>query len=155
METMLNFVSKFTNVVKSHLDETEELIGKDVVDASAARIGVCVDKVKVAFGAKFSLLNNYTDEQMKELESFGEDVIVCQGNDGSFFVPFSEIMAIGGSVILVRPTLSRPEIGSMGKRREEVFRKYHKTKTSIKEILPKVETGTTRKKKKRTFLLFH
>ena len=155
METMLNFVSKFTNVVKSHIDETEELIGKDIVDASAARIGVCVDKVKVAFGAKFSLLNNYTDEQMKELESIGEDVIVGQGNDGSFFVPFSEVIAIGGSVILVRPTLNRPEIGTMGKRREEVFRKYHKTKSSIKEILPKVETGAPRKKKKRTFLLFH
>jgi sporulation protein YlmC with PRC-barrel domain len=155
METMLNFMSKLTNVVKSHIDETKQCIGKDIVDASAAKVGVCVDKVKVAFGAKFSLLQNYSVSQVKELESFNEDVLVCQGNDGTFFVPFSEVIAIGGSVVLIRQNLNRPEVGSLGRKREETFRKFYNTKESIKDILPKVETGASRKKKKRTFLLFH
>lgn len=155
METMLNFMTKLTNVVKSHLEETKQCIGKDVIDASAARVGICVDKVKVAFGAKFSLLQNYTSEQIKEIEASNEDVLVCQGNDGIFFIPFSEVVAIGGSVILIKSSLNKTEIGSLGKRREEVFKKFYSTKEAIKEILPKVETGISRKKKRKTFLLFH
>lgn len=155
---MLNFVTKFTNVVKDHINETKECIGKEVIDASATKSGICVDKIKIAYGAKFSLLgHNYNDADKKVIETISEDALVCQGSNGYSFIPMSDIEALGGSVILVRTNLNKPEVnGSMGKRREEVFRRFFSTKQSIKNLLPKVETGARRVAKKKSPLhIFH
>lgn len=154
METMLSFITKFTDVVKKHIEETNECIGKDVVDSNASKTGICVDKIKMAYGAKFSLLGHkYSENELKQIESFNEDVIVCQGSNGSFFVPASEVLAMGGSVILTRTNLGQPEIGEMNRRKEDVFRRFFSTKESIKKILPKVEAPSPRKKKRLS--IFH
>jgi sporulation protein YlmC with PRC-barrel domain len=160
MEPMLNFINKFTTVVKSHIAEAREIVGKEVVDSTASKSGIVIDKVKVAFGAKFSLLGyNYSKEEISQIDSISEDVIVCQSADGKrFFLPASEIVAVGESVLLVRPTLNLPDInGSLNRRKEEVFRKFFHTKESIKVFLPKVEEPRTpRKKAKRSIThLFH
>ena len=56
----VNFINKFTTVVKSHIAEAKEIVGKEVVDSNASKTGLVIDKVKVAFGAKFSLMGyNY------------------------------------------------------------------------------------------------
>lgn len=160
MEPMLNFISKFTTVVKSHIAEAREIVGKEVVDSTASKSGIVIDKVKVAFGAKFSLLGyNYSKEEQNQIDSISEDVIVCQAADGKhFFLPASEIVAVGESVILVRPTLNLPDAnGSLTRRKDEVFRKFFNTKESIKVFLPKVEEARiSRKKARRTIThLFH
>jgi sporulation protein YlmC with PRC-barrel domain len=158
MEPMLNFISKFTNVVKSHIEETKEIIGKEVVDSSARKTGICVDKIKVAFGAKFSMLGHqYSAEEMKQIETINEDVLVCQGSRNRFFVPVSEVLAIGETVLLVKPDLGLPEVdGSLNRRKDEVYRRFFNTKESIKEFLPKVETPRAVHKKKRSIThLFH
>jgi hypothetical protein len=158
MESTLNFITKFTNVVKDHLSETKECIGKEVIDTTATKTGICVDRVKHSFGAKFSLLGHkYSQEEIKQIEAFNEDVLVCQsGNNHRFFVPVSSLLAVGESAILVGSTLNLPEIRNVKQKREEVFRKYFLTKESIRELLPKVEQKIIRKKKKRLSIsLFH
>jgi len=156
MEAMLNFVTKFSDVVKKHLDETRECIGKEIVDSNAGKNGICVDRIKYAFGAKFSLLGyNYTQDDMKQLEVFNEDVIVCQGSNGTkVFIPTSDIVAIGRSVVLVKTAINQPEVGDMTRKKEEVYKKYFSTKESIKDILPKVETAIRKKKRKSPLSLF-
>lgn len=150
MESILSFITKFTDVAKAHLEETKACIGKEVVDTTAKKTGICIDRIKRSFGASFSLLgHNYTQEDVKQMESFNEDILVCQGSNGNkFFVPVSNLLAVGESVILTNQNLDYPEIGNMRKKEEEVFRKYFSMKESIKEILPKVESPKPRKKKK-------
>lgn len=159
MESMQHFISKFTNVVKDHLEDVKESLGKEVVDASASKTGIVIDRIKVAFGAKFSLLQqSYSREEEKIINSFDEDVLVCQAKDGTkFFVPVSEVAAMGGSVVLVKSNLNLPEVdGSLNRRKYEVFRRYFETKENIKEFLPKVEEAVTRKRKRKPMLkLFH
>jgi sporulation protein YlmC with PRC-barrel domain len=159
MEPMLSFIAKFTNVVKSHIEETKEIIGKEVVDSSARKTGVCIDKIKVAFGAKFSLLGHqYSQEETKQIDGINEDVLVCQGTKNRFFVPVSEVLAVGESVLLVRPDLGLQEVdGSLNRRKDEIFRKFFNTKESIKEFLPKVEGPRPQihKKKRSITHLFH
>jgi hypothetical protein len=156
MEAMLNFVIKFSDVVKRHLEETRECIGKEIVDSNASKNGICIDRIKYAFGAKFSLLGlKYTPEDMKQLEVFGEDMLVCQGANGAkFFVPTSDIVAIGESVVLIKTAVNQPEVGDTTNRKEEVYKKYFTTKESIKEILPKVEVSVKKKKRKSPLHLF-
>ena len=154
----MSFVTKFTDMAKKHVDETKEIIGKEVVDSTANKVGICTDKVKTAFGAKFSLLGyNYSPEELKQIEAINEDVIICQGENGRFFIPNSEIVAIGESVLLVRPTLGLPELNdNAAKKREEVFRKFFNAKESIKKYLPKVESPKSKGKRSRSIIhLFH
>ena len=54
MEPMLNFINKFTTVVKSHIAEAKEIVGKEVVDSNASKTGLVIDKIKVAFGVKLA-----------------------------------------------------------------------------------------------------
>lgn len=156
MEAMLDFVTKFSDVVKKHLDETRECIGKEIVDSNAGKNGICVDRIKYAFGAKFSLLgHHYTQEDMKQLEVFNEDVIVCQGSNGTkVFIPGSDVVAIGRSVVLVKTSINQPEVGDMTRKKEEVYRKFFSTKESIKNVLPKIEAVSKRKKRKSPLSLF-
>ncbi len=159
MEPMLNFINKFTTVVKSHISETKDIVGKEVVDSNASKTGLVIDKIKAAFGAKFSLLGyNYTKDEIQQIDAINDDVIVCQGASGNrFFLPASEVNAVGESVVLVKRSLNLPDAnGSLGKRRDEVFRKFFSMKEAIKEVLPKVEESKTKRKVKRTIThLFH
>lgn len=158
MEPMLSFISKFTNVVRSHIEETKEIIGKEVVDSSANKIGICIDKIKVAFGAKFSMLGyQYSQDELRQIEAINEDVLVCQGVKSKAFIPASEVLAIGQSVLLTKLNLNLPDTnGGMSKRKEEVYKKFFSTKESIKEFLPKVEgPKAARKKKKPLAYFFH
>ncbi len=157
MEAMLNFVNKFANVIESHLEETKQYLGKDVVDCNAVRTGICIDKIKLSFGAKFSLLgHNYSDREVKEIEGFGEDVLVCQGNNGRFFLPASAIGAVGDTVLLISEKMNYPESTVNGRTREDVFRKYFKVKESLKTVLPQLkEPAKARKKRKIGLHLFH
>lgn len=148
MESTLNFITKFTNIVKDHIKETNDCVGKEVVDSTATKAGICVDKVKVAFGARFSMLGHvYKPEDIKSLESFGEDVLVCQGTNGFFFVPLSDVEAFGKAVVLVRSNLGQTDNGNMNRRKEEVFNRFLRIKDEIKEVLPTVEETKTRKRK--------
>ena len=155
----MNFINKFTTVVKSHINEAKEIVGKEVVDSNASKTGLVIDKVKVAFGAKFSLMGyNYTKDEIAQIEAINDDVVVCQGASGDrFFLPASEVHAVGESVVLVNKTMNLPEInGALGRRREEVFRKFFTTKEAIKQILPKVEETRAKRKQNRTIThLFH
>ena len=110
MESMLSFITKFTDVMKNHVKETDECLGKEVVDATAKKTGICVDKIKIAYSAKFSMLgHNYKDSDLKQIENLNEDILVCQGGNGFFFVPVSSVRALGESVILVDSKLAQPE----------------------------------------------
>ena len=159
MEPMLNFINKFTTVVKSHINEVKQIVGKEVVDSNASKTGLVIDKIKVAFGAKFSLLGyDYSKDEIQQIESINEDVVVCQGAAGNkFFLPASEVNAVGESVVLIKRSLNLPDAnGGLGKRRDEVFRKFFSTKEAIKEVLPKVEESRSKRKANRTITrLFH
>jgi sporulation protein YlmC with PRC-barrel domain len=156
MESILSFITKFTDVVKNQIEETNECLGKEVVNSKANKTGICVDKVKVAYGAKFSMLGlNYKDSEMKDIENFNEDVLVVQGNNGYFFVPVSSVQAFGGSVILVDGEINQPETtNSMARRKQEVFTKFSNTKRAIKDVMPKIEDAKSRRKKKKLGLFY-
>lgn len=159
MEPMLNFINKFTTVVKSHIAEAKEIVGKEVVDSNASKTGLVIDKIKAAFGAKFSLMGyNYSKAEIQQIDAMPEDVVVVQGASGNrFFLPASEVHAVGESVVLVKRSLNLPDVnGSLGRRRDELFRKFYSTKEAIKEVLPNVEESKTKRKVKRTIThLFH
>jgi len=158
MEPMLNFINKFTNVVRNHIEETQEIIGKEIVDSSANKVGICVDKIKIAFGAKFSLIGyQYTKEEIKQIDAISEDVLVCQGTRSKFFIPVSDVLAVGQSVLLAKLNMNLPDTdGDLIKRKEGVYKKFFMTKESIKEFLPKVETvKASRRKKKPLAYFFH
>lgn len=157
MEATLNFVTKLTNDIRQHMEETRECIGKEIVDSTATRNGIIVDRIKTIYGVKFSLLGlNYGANDMKQIESLGNDVLVCQGNNGKFFVSAEDIVSIGETITLVRSELAQPEIGDMSKKREETFKRYFRTKERLKELLPGVEEKVTKNRKKKPFVrLFH
>jgi hypothetical protein len=158
MESMLNFVTKLTDVVKNHIEETDQCLGKEVVNSKANKTGICVDKIKVAYGAKFSMMGHqYKDSEVKQIESFNEDVFVIQGKNGYFFVPASSIKALGGSVILVEGATSVPEVnGEMSGRKQEVYRRFFTTKKAIKDLIPKTESARPFvAKKRRKLKLFY
>ena len=158
MEALLSFVNKFGNVIKDHLEETKEYLGKDIVDSKAVKTGICVDKIKQTFGAKFSLLgHNYKESELKQIEGFNEDVLVCQGNNGRFFIPTSEVTAVGESVLLVNSNLNYPEATTTRRTREEVFRKYYKVREALKTVFPQLKEPVKKRKAKKKFAikLFH
>jgi len=158
MESMTNFMAKLSSAVKSHVDETRDCIGKEVIDSTASRNGLCVDKIKTYFGVKFSLIgHNYSESEKRTTEKISEDMLVCQGNNGSrMFIPESEIVAIGNSVILVSKNLGQNDLGDSAARKEQIFKKYFKTKESLKKMLPSIETPQPRQKRKISITrLFH
>ena len=155
---MLNFVTQFSQVVKSHIEETSDILGKEVIDSSANKTGICVDKIKVAYGAKFSMLgHNYKESDMKEIDRYEEDVLVCQGGNGFFFIPVSNVKAHGQTAVLVDANLKLPEMKNMNRRRSEVFGRFSKTRRSIKDVIPQVEAARARArgKKKRSINFFY
>jgi len=158
MESMLSFVTKFNGVVKSHIEETNDCLGKEVVNSKASKTGICVDKIKVAYGAKFSMMGlNYKENEVRQIENFNEDVLVAQNGNEFFFVPVSDVKAMGGSVILVEGNSNLPDVnGGMNKRRQEVFRRFFNTKKAIKGVMPKVEDARPiGKKQKKKLSIFH
>lgn len=158
MESMLNFMTKLSNAVKSHVDETRDCIGKEVIDSTASKNGICVDKIKTYFGVKFSLLgHNYSQGEKSTTERFNEDLLVCQGSNGNrVFIPQSDIVAIGNSVILVSKNLGQADTSESAARKEQIYKKYFSTKESLKRMLPSIEKPEARKKRKLSITrLFH
>jgi len=158
MESMLNFMSKLSNAVKGHVEETRDCIGKEVVDSTATKNGICVDKIKTYFGVKFSLLgHNYSQSEKTITDRLNEDLLVCQeGNGNRVFIPESDVVAIGNSVILVSKNLGQKEMSDSPARKDQVYKKYFKVKESLKKMLPTIETPEPRKKRKMSITrLFH
>jgi len=149
MKSMLSFVSEFNDVVRTHIEETKECVGKEVVDKSAKKAGICIDRVKHVFGTKFSMLGrNYEPVITNKLQAFKEDVLVCRGVNGiKFLVPVSDVVANGKGVILVKSTFHQPEVEESERRKQDVLKKYQRTTQAIEKIMPKVAAPKTRKKK--------
>jgi len=155
---MINFMTKLSNAVKSHVEETRECVGKEVIDSTASKNGICVDKIKTYFGVKFSLLgHNYSQGEKNTTDRFSEDLLVCQGSNGNrIFIPQSDIVAIGNSVILVSKNLGQNDNSDSAARKDQIYKRYFSTKESLKRMLPSIEKPETRKKRKMSITrLFH
>ena len=79
METIVDFVGKVSDMVRKSMDETNSCIGKEFVDTTAGKKGICVDRVTNFFGTKISFLGvKYEKEEQEKLDRFNTDVLVCQ-----------------------------------------------------------------------------
>jgi len=137
METIVDFIGKVSDMVRDSMNETNSCIGKEFVDTTAGKKGVCVDRITDFFGTKISFLGvRYNKEEQETISKFDADVLVCQTNSGRIFIPMSEIMALGDSIILLKNELKVPEMTSATARKSDVFKRYHLTTEAVKDILP-------------------
>ena len=137
METIVDFVGKVSEMVRSSMDKTNSCIGKEFIDTTAGKKGICVDRITDFFGTKISFLGvKYNKEEQERIDRFNVDVLVCQTASGRFFIPMSGVNAVGGSIILLNNELKVPEITAATARKTDVFKRYHLTTEAIKDILP-------------------
>lgn len=137
METVVDFISKVSDMVKSSMKETKGCIGKEVVDTTAGRKGVCVDRITDFFGTKISFLGvKYNKDEIVQIEKTGEDVLVIQSSSGKFFMPLSDVSAVGNAILLLKKELKAPEMEAITAKRNDVFKRYQLTKEAIKDVLP-------------------
>lgn len=137
METVVDFIGKMSDLVKNSMDETKNCIGKEVVDTSAGKKGICVDRITDFYGTKISFLGvKYAEDELSSLDRFDQDVLVCQGKDGKFFIRMSEVSAIGPKMILLKSELKMPESEVTASNRENVFKRFYLMREAIKDVLP-------------------
>lgn len=137
METIVDYVGKLSGMVKQSLDDTRKFIGKEIIDATAGRKGLCIDRVSDFLGTRISFMGvKYEDEDLKQLEEIDGDVIACQGRKGYFFVPMKDITAVGEQVILLKTEVGHADVGEISGKRENIFKRFYLTKEAIKDVLP-------------------
>ncbi len=150
LETIVDFIGKVSDMVKNSMKETKSCIGKEVVDTTAGRKGVCVDKITDFFGTKISFLGvKYDKNELMELGKFGQDVLVVQASNKKFFIPMSEISAMGDAIILLKNELKVPEMDAIATKKDNVFKRYHLTKEAIRDILPDAVPKSEEKENKK------
>lgn len=137
METVVNFIGKVSDMVKKSLKETKSCIGKEVVDTSAGKKGICIDRITNFFGTKISFMGvKYEKSEISQIEKLEEDILVCQGKDKKFFIPMSDVSAVGSSIILLKTELKTPEIEETSQQKKNVLKRFYLTREAIKDILP-------------------
>ena len=60
METIVDYVGKLSGMIKQSLDDTRKFIGKEVIDATAGRKGLCVDRVSDFLEQEYHLWESNT-----------------------------------------------------------------------------------------------
>lgn len=137
METIVDFIGKFSDMVKDSINHTSSCIGKEFVDTTAGKKGVCVDRVTDFFGTKISFLGvKYKKDELEEIEKLQGDVLVCQTANKRIFIPMSGIKAVGEAIILLGNELKVPEVTGLSNQKTDVFKRYHLTVEAIKDALP-------------------
>lgn len=137
METIVNFVGEFSDMVKNSMEETKKSIGKQVIDSTAGIKGVCVDRITDFSGKKISFLGvKYDKKETDKLEALEKDVFVIKGEKDKFFVSRDDVSAVGDSVILLSKELDTPEITLEKLKTTDVFKRYNLTLETVSDILP-------------------
>lgn len=137
METIVDFIGKFSDMVKDSIRETNSCIGKEFIDTTAGKKGVCVDRITDFFGTKISFLGvKYKKEELDRIDNTTGDVLVCQTDNDRLFIPMTGIKAVGESIILLKTELKVPEITGASAKKTDVFKRYHLTVEAIKDSLP-------------------
>ncbi|MBL7170117.1 MAG: hypothetical protein ISS48_03795 [Candidatus Aenigmarchaeota archaeon] len=141
METIVDFVGKVSDMVKNSMNETSSCIGKEFIDPSAGKKGVCIDRITDFFGNKISFLGvKYSNDEKEKLEKINTDILVCQTALGRRFIPMNEVNAVGDSIILLKNELKVPEMEKIKIKKSDVFKRYHLTAEAIKDALPTAVT---------------
>ncbi len=137
METIVDFVGKVSDMVRKSMDETNSCIGKEFIDTTAGKKGICIDRVTDFFGTKISFLGvKYEKEEQEELGRFNTDVLVCQTASKRLFIPLTEIGAVGETIILLKNELKTPEVIMSNIKKNDIFKRYHLTIEAVKDALP-------------------
>ena len=137
MESLIEFIRGVTREIKEHIEETGECIGKEVVDAVAMKKGVVIDRVKSYYDTRVSFIgHDYTPSEITEIKKAGNDVLVCLGEEGKFFVSMEDVEAIG-SLILLKRRVDMPEMTKSTLKKAKIFiEKYKNVKNELRKILP-------------------
>ena len=137
METIVDFVGKVSDMVRKSMDETNSCIGKEFVDTTAGKKGICVDRITDFFGTKISFLGvKYNKEEQEKLSGFNTDILVCQTTSERLFIPLTEISAVGETIILMKNELKTPEVVMSNIKKNDIFKRYHLTIEAVKDALP-------------------
>ncbi len=137
METVVDFVGKVSDMIRDLMNETNSCIGKEVVDTTAGKKGVCVDRIRDFFGTKISFLGvKYSKEEQEKINKFNTDVLVFQTGPGKAFIPLDDVNAVGESIILLKNELNVPELTVPSVKKSDIFKRYHLTIEAIKDVLP-------------------
>ncbi|MCD6482995.1 MAG: hypothetical protein J7K83_01860 [Candidatus Aenigmarchaeota archaeon] len=134
MESLVDVIKEFFRDLKKALSESENYIGKEVIDADATRKGVVVDLIKHMLNTKVSLLGvRYKPEEEEIISTFDEDVIVIQSGGERYFVSMSDISAVG-SVILLKKAIDAPEVTESKKLVQKVLDRYDKIRKTLESF---------------------
>ncbi|HDJ96697.1 MAG TPA: hypothetical protein ENG45_01345 [Candidatus Aenigmarchaeota archaeon] len=137
MKSIVEFIRDLTKEIKSHIVQTGECIGKEVIDSVAMRKGIVIDRVKSYFDERVSFIgHDYTPNEINEIKKAGSDVLVCLGENKKFFVSMEDVEAIG-SLILLKRRVDVPEMTSSTVKQAEPFiKKYREVRDELRKLLP-------------------
>lgn len=134
MESLLDVIREFFNNLKKSLKESEDYIGKEVIDAEARRKGIAIDLVKNIFNTKVSLLGvKYKEGEEEVISTFDDDVLVIQNGLDRYFVSVNDVSAVG-SVILLKNTIDAPEMGESKKIKQKILERYEKIRKTLENF---------------------
>jgi sporulation protein YlmC with PRC-barrel domain len=137
METIVNFVGEFSDMIKKSMNETRKAIGKQVVDSTAGRKGVCIDRITDFSGQKISFLGvKYDKRELDKIDALDKDVLVIKGEKSKFFVSMDDVSAVGDSIILLKSKLGTPEILPEKVKTSDIYKRYNLALETISTILP-------------------
>ena len=129
------------------MEQTKSAIGKQVVDSTAGRKGVCVDRITDFSGKKISFLGvKYDKKELDTINAINKDILVVKGEKEKFFVSMEDISAVGDSIILLKTELKTPEISPEAVRASDVFKRYNLTVDAINDIMPSAVSRTEQAK---------
>ena len=138
---MVEFIRGVTKKVKKHVEDMNDCIGKEVVDAVATKKGIVIDRVKNYYDTRVSFIGHeYKPSEITEIKKAGNDVLVCLGEGGKFFVSIDDVEAIG-SLVLLKRRVDMPEMTrSTVKNARTFIEKYKSVKNELRKILSSVAT---------------
>lgn len=147
MESLISFIKSLSKEIEDFIKQASECIGKEVVDSSAVKKGIVIDRVKDYNGKKVSLLGyDYTPEEISKINKTGDDVLACIGQDGRFFISMDDVSAIG-SLVLIKSKLNLPEIKREAIReKERAMRKYNLLRETFKKAFPSIKPPEIKEK---------
>ena len=130
----MDVIKEFFGDLKRALKESEDYIGKEVIDADATRKGVVIDLIKNMLNTKVSLLGvKYKPEEEEVISTFDDDVIAIQNGGERYFVSMSDIGAVG-SVILLKKAIDAPEVGETKRLTQKVLDRYNKIRKTLESF---------------------
>lgn len=137
MRDLATVFDRTIEMMGKSLEEIKTVANKEVVDATAGKKGICIDRLKNFFSYPISILGTELseDEEAVVREFLEEgDILVCAGKDRKFFISVKDVKAVGNRMILLNSSISEPEAENTDRHRAETQRKIDRLVMKVQKI---------------------